>query len=77
MFIRFFYDTINIIRRAFYYGKTKETCTSIFIVLHITTVVMIVIKRMNTRKIFFLLRLLYLLLFIFSPTLSLSKYFYF
>ena len=28
MFIRFFYDTINIIRRAFYYGKTKETCTS-------------------------------------------------
>ena len=20
-------DTINIIRRAFYYGKTKETCT--------------------------------------------------
>ena len=24
MFIRFFYDTINIIRRAFYYGKTKE-----------------------------------------------------
>ena len=28
MFRRFFYDTINIIRRAFYYGKTKETCTS-------------------------------------------------
>ena len=50
----------------------SPTCTSIFIVLHITTVIMIVIKRMNTRKIFFLLRLLYLLLFIFSPTLSLS-----
>ena len=28
MFKRFFYDKINIIRRAFYYGKTKETCTS-------------------------------------------------
>ena len=28
MFGRFFYDTINIIRRAFYYGKKKETCTS-------------------------------------------------
>ena len=27
MFIRSFYDKINIIRRAFYYGKTKETCT--------------------------------------------------
>ena len=25
--IRSFYDKINIIRRAFYYGKTKETCT--------------------------------------------------
>ena len=24
--IRSFYDKINIIRRAFYYGKTKETC---------------------------------------------------
>ena len=28
MFGRFFYDTINIIRRTFYYGKTKETGTS-------------------------------------------------
>ncbi len=28
MFRRFFYDTINIIRRTFCYGKTKETCTS-------------------------------------------------
>jgi len=25
---RFFYDKINIIRRSFYYGKTKETSTS-------------------------------------------------
>ena len=24
MFRRFFYDKINIIRRAFYYGKTKK-----------------------------------------------------
>ena len=29
MFRRFFYDKINIIRRAFYYGKTKETRTSV------------------------------------------------
>ena len=28
MFRRFFYGTINIIRRTFYYGKTKETGTS-------------------------------------------------
>ena len=28
MFRRFFYDTINIIRRTFYYGKAKGTCTS-------------------------------------------------